>query len=172
MQASRYTKVVLTMSQIAMLLIGSANSAHAQNESRHPLIGTWTLNAGKSVFRGNSPTPTNLTRTFDYTKDGLILVTLETVGTSGRSFIHWYLGLDGAERPSYSRKSGAEPTVWASARTIDPHTIEVIDRMEGQEKPFVIITFAVSKDGETMTMNYVDMAGTPGNIVVYDKVFS
>ncbi len=161
----------LTVLQVALILIGSAASAHAQTESRDPLIGTWTLNAEKSVFGGNAPPPTSLTRTFDYTKDGLMLVTLETVNARGRSFLHWYLGFDGKEYPEYSRESGAKPTYWLSAKVIDPYTKEVIDRVADQDEPFLMITFAVSKDGETMTMTYKDMDGTLGNVVVYDKVF-
>ncbi len=161
----------LTVLQMALILIGSAAAAHAQTESPDPLIGTWTLNAEKSVFRGNQPPPTSLTRTFDYTKDGLILVTLETVNARGRSFLHWYLGFDDKEHPEYSRESGTEPTYWLSAKVIDPYTKEVVDRVADQDEPFLIITFAVSKDGKAMTMTYKDMDGTAGNVVVYDKVF-
>ena len=161
----------LTILQAVLILIASAAYSQAQTESRDPLIGTWTLNAEKSVFQGNSSPPHSLTRTFDYTRDGLFLVTLETVDARGRSFLHWYLGFDGKEHPEYSRESGAEPTYWLSAKVIDPYTKEVIDRVAGQDKPFLIITFIVSKDGKTMTMTYRDMDGTLGNVVVYDKMF-
>ena len=165
---------VLVLHLVLLLVVPAARlSAQAP---RDPLIGTWLLNVGKSTYPGTPPK--SQVRTFDYTRDGLILVAYETVNAQGnRSFAHWYLGLDGKEHPEFSRATGATPTFWLSAKVIDANTKEVRDRRvdaEGRPPLIIIYTVAVSPDGQTLTMTAksTNAEGKPTvTVAVYDKQF-
>src|SRR6187402_1162137 len=115
MEASmKYTKaivVVLGMSAFvsAAMPIGGEpveavqQSAGAPETDRDPIIGTWIRNASKSKYRPGAQPPKSHSRTFDYTRDGLILVTFESEDMQGtRAIAHWYMGLDGKPYPEYS----------------------------------------------------------------------
>ncbi len=155
---------------LAVALLASVASLSAQNQ-KDPLIGTWTLNVAKSSYP--AAPPKSITRTFDYTRDGLILVAYETVNARGeRSFTHWYLGFDGKEYPEFSRATGATPTFWLSGKVIDAYTKEVTDRRVSGG--IIMYTVVVSQDGQTLTMTArsTNPEGKPTvTVAVYDKVF-
>jgi hypothetical protein len=151
--------------------VAAQGKATAQRDS---IIGTWTFNPGKSTFAGRKP-PKSSTRTFDETRDGLILVTLNQVNADGNpSFNHWYMGFDGKEYPEFSRTRGAEPILWIAIKAVDANTKELTGRrLEGGVMKVVdLFTFKVAEDGKTLSVAYKDVAGKPtGDIVVFDKQF-
>ena len=164
--------LIVPVALAASVAVSSAQTAAPKD----PMIGTWNLNVAKSSFPGRAPQ--SIRRTFDYTKDGLILVTYETVNAEGnRSFTHWYLGVDGKEYPEFGRSTGAKPTWWLAGKVIDPYTKEVRDRRvveEGQREQIIMYTIVVSQDGKTLTMTgkSTNAEGQPTTTVaVYDKVF-
>ena len=151
---------------LVMMVVGGLGPLVAQQD---PLIGTWSLNVAP---------PRATTRTFDYTLDGMILVTLETTNAQGnKSFLHWFLGLDGKEHPEFGRTTGASPIWFLSAKIIDTHTKEILDRQvvaPGQPQRIINYTFAVSPDGNTLTTTArsTNAQGEPSvTVQVYDKVF-
>jgi hypothetical protein len=147
-------------------------SERAQPTPRDPLIGTWSLNLGRSTYVGRQP-PKNVVRTFDETRDGLILSTLSQVTASGSlSFNHWYISNDGKEYPEYSRNRGAEPILWLSTSVLDAHTREVFGRrlQNGRIAVTTRFEFRVADDGKSLSVIYKDPAGKPtGEVVVFDR---
>lgn len=140
--------------------------------SRDPIIGTWVLNVAKSKYVTGVP-PKSIVRKFDYTRDGMILVTLESVNAQGvASSNHWYMALDGKEHPEFSRARGAEPILWIAINAVDSHTKDLIGRRieNGAMTVVDLMRFAVGKDGQTMTITYTDpKSRSVGNVVFYDK---
>ncbi len=156
---------------------GAVGGLAAQGKAttqRDSIIGTWTINVAKSTFVGRKP-PKSSTRTFDETRSGLILVTLNQVAADGNpSFNHWYMGLDGKEYPEFSRTRGSEPILWISIKAVDANTKELTGRrLEGGVMKVVdLFTFKVADDGKTLSVLYKDVTGKPtGDIVVFDKQF-
>jgi hypothetical protein len=154
----------------AVLAVAGLSVARADEPD--PLIGTWVLNLARSKYVSGPP-PKSIVRTFDYTRDGLILVTLASVNAQGvATSNHWYLSLDGREYPEFSRASGATPILWISMKAVDARTKELTGRrLEGGRLTVVdLMRFEVAPDGRTMTITYTDAkTGQPGNTVVYDK---
>ena len=151
--------------------IGRREAAVAQ-DAREPIVGTWTLNLEKSTYATRKP-PRSTIRTFDYTRDGLILVTLQTENAQGaRSSNHWYMGFDGKEYPEFSRERGATPILWIRIDHVDAHTKELIGRrLEGGLMTIVdLFTFKVSPDGRFLSVIYKTPDGKPtGDVVVFDR---
>ena len=169
----RFNRMLIVPLVVVFLAPGVTLSAQSP---RDPLIGTWHLNVPKSTYPGTPPK--SQVRTFDYTRDGLILVAYETVNAQGnRSFAHWYLSVDGKEHPEFSRATGATPTFWLSGKVIDANTKEVRDRRvdaEGRPPLVIMYTIAVSPDGQTLTMTAksTNAEGKPTvTVAVYDKQF-
>ena len=153
---------------LVMMVVGGLGPLVAQEASGRqavdPLIGTWRSGA--------------TTRTFDYTLDGMILVTISTTRAQGPpSFVHWFLGLDGKEHPEFARRTGATPIWFLSAKIIDTHTKEILDRQvvaPGQPQRIINYTFAVSPDGNTFTntARSTNAQGEPTvTVTVWDRVF-
>ena len=157
---------------IPILIALAAGPRLALAAEPDPLIGTWILNLSRSTYV-TGPPPKSIVRTFDYTRDGMILVTLSTVNAKGMvTNNHWYLSLDGREHPEFSRAAGATPILWISMKAIDPRTKELTGRrLEGGLLTVVdLMRFEVAADGRTMTITYTDAkTGQRGNVVSYDK---
>jgi len=115
----------------------------------------------------------SIVRTFDYTRDGMILVTLDSVNAQGvASSNHWYMSPDGKEHPEYSRARGATPILWISIKAVDSHTKELTGRRleNGVMTVVDLMRFAVAKDGRSLTITYTDAkTGKEGNVVAYDR---
>ena len=147
----------------------------AAQEPKDPIIGTWIFNTAKSTYvSGTRKKPTSITRTFDYTRDGLILVTHQTVPSDGNisALNHWYMSLDGKEHPEFSRARGAEAYMWLSITPVDRYTKELVGKgiEGGVKKVTIMLTFSVSKDRKIMSMTYKDANGKPtGDVAVYDR---
>ena len=159
-------------SAVVMLAgLGSGERLAAQRPA-DPLIGTWVLNVARSRYV-TGPPPRSIVRTFDYTRDGMILVTLDSVNAKGEaSSNHWYLSADGREHPEFSRARGPEPILWISIKAVDTHTKELTGRrLEGGLLTVVdLMRFEVSKDGQTMTITYSDpKTGAEGNVAFYER---
>ncbi len=171
MMRARYTILALAMAAaLGWATVGIA----ADTPAKDPLIGTWSLNLAKSTYAKGQP-PKDSTRTFDYTRDGLILVTLHNVPAQGPEFFaHWYLSLDGKDYPEFQRAIGAQPSLWIQITPIDAYTKELVGRKleNGVMTITDRFTLKVSPDAKILTVTYEDADGKPsGNVVVYDKRF-
>jgi hypothetical protein len=153
----------------------SAASVRADGQTgvgKDPIIGTWTLNVTKSTYV-TGQAPKSSIRTFDYTRDGLILVTLSNVSAQGAPFFaHWYMAFDGKEYPEFQRASGDRPTLWISITPYDSRTKQLIGRRLEKGRMTITdrFTLRLSEDGKTLTVTYEDADGKPsGNVAVFDK---
>jgi hypothetical protein len=172
------TKVLTTLGLLLLLVaVAGSGDASAQQgqqaqEDKDPIIGTWVLNVANSKYVAGQPAK-SIVRTFDYTRDGMILVTLNSVNAQGvASSNHWYMSLDGKEHPEYSRARGATPILWISIKAVDSHTKELTGRrLEGGVMTVVdLMRFSVAKDGRSMTITYTDAkTGKEGNVIAYDR---
>jgi hypothetical protein len=136
-----------------------------------PLIGTWKLNLEKTKFSGTPPQA--MTRTFDYTRDGQILVTSSTTNAQGNvSFLHWFISLDGKEQPEFVRGAEPKPQWWLATKVVDANSKQVHDRRaEGYPPQVIDYVFAVSPDGKTLTVTAKSMRNgqETTNITIFDK---
>jgi hypothetical protein len=171
--------------QLVLMLVGGPGTLVAQEANARqatpslpvdPLIGTWSLNVAKSQYPGTPPKA--ITRTFDYTLDGMILCAYETTDAQGKkSFTHWFMGLDGKEHPEFGRATGATPIWFLSTKIIDTHTKEITDRRvvaPGEPQRIINYTFVVSPDGKTLTTTArsTNTQGQPTvTVAVWDRVF-
>jgi hypothetical protein len=87
---SRTSKhVVRARGLLLLVVIGLSAAVSAHQEGTDPIIGTWVLNVAKSKYVTGQPAK-SIVRTFDYTRDGMILVTLDSVNAQGvASSNHW-----------------------------------------------------------------------------------
>jgi hypothetical protein len=155
-----------------LLAMGMPAAAQAPD----PLIGTWNLDLEKSTSSGVPPRAIH--RTFDYSLDGLILVTYETTNARGeKSFVHWYMGIDGKSHPEFGRPTGAAPIWMLTTRVVDSNTKEVVDRRvvaEGRSQQVITYTFVVSDEGQTLTITArsTSASGEPSTTVqVYNREY-
>ncbi len=154
---------MLARRQFGSLVLGSLAStasvsiyaqARPASEKADPFVGTWTLNLSKSAYE-NQPTPKSGMRTFDYERDGMILVTVHTISATGSTgFVHYLFTLDGKEYEEMSRGGGggrgAERTpTYVSANKVNDHAINVVFKSGG--KVIISHEWTISEDGKTMT---------------------
>jgi hypothetical protein len=143
---------------------------HAANEEvPDALIGTWLMNPAKSKYAGTAPK--SLTRSFDFTRDGELLVSYVSVAQSGAKTIgHWAVSLDGKWSPEFTREWGAIPFMMISMKKIDDHTFDWSYGRWG--RVLGVGGWKLSDDGKTLTQT-VTTTNAQGqkttNIVVYDK---
>lgn len=173
----RPSLLVLALSTLTLVLAADPGAGlraqqppAAAAAARDPIIGTWTLNASQSK---QAKPPKSVVRTFDETRDGLILVTLSQVNAAGAaSFNHWFISADGKEYPEYSRARGAEPILWLSSTTLDKRTKDITGRrlQNGQMTVTTRMELRVSEDGKTLSVVYKDAGGKPtGEVAVFDR---
>jgi hypothetical protein len=156
---------------LALTLFALGGQAALAQSPRDPLIGTWVADLAKSKFFGDPPK--SVKRTYDYTEDGLILVTRETINAQGKgAFLHWIMSLDGKEHGEYNRASGEKPTFYLSGKAVDAHTKKIHDR-KADGTTIIDYTYVVSEDGNTLTISSVYTADgkTGSNIEVYNRLF-
>jgi hypothetical protein len=156
---------------VTLVALADPSSLRA-DQPADSLIGAWVLNRAKSKYVTSTP-PQSIVRTFDYTRDGQILVTLNTIHAQGASSsTHWYLSLDGREHPEFSRGRGATPILWISMQAINSRTLDLTGRRleNGVLTVVDLMRFTVSPDSQSLTITYTDpKTGREGNVVVYDR---
>ena len=142
----------------------------ATEQALEGLIGTWILNMAKSRYAG--PAPVSGGRSFEYTRDGLILCIYHTENADGtRRFGHWYSTLDGEEyNPDFLRRSGATPWMRIALKKVDEFSIDIRLKQHGD----VVQTgsFRLASDGRTLTqtMTGINSRGEHvTNVAVFGK---
>lgn len=165
-------RLVGVLACAALVAASSAVADIAVASESDPIIGTWVLDLERSKYEVGQP-PRSAVRKFDYTRDGLILVTLDSVNAQGAaSSTHWYLSLDGREQPEYTRAEGTTPILWIAIKPIDGYTKELTGRkLQGGTMTITTrMTFTVSQDRKTLTITYKDpVTGKETNTAVYDR---
>ena len=151
----------------------SAQATNNQDTAPNdPIIGTWALNNAKSKWVVRRQ-PLGVRRTFDYTRDGMILVTYEIDrGPTNKAFLHWYLTPDGEEQPEFARSRGKSPLFTMRTTQIDAFTYELNEwRTDNPDELYSTIIFQVSQDRNTLTMFYKNPEGELTDLAVYDRVW-
>jgi hypothetical protein len=130
----------------ALLTIGTATVVLAADAD--PIVGTWKLNAAKSVFAG-IPALKSQIRTYSGSNRKFTLKMITVTAEGKETTTQATYQLDGKDYPSmgnldFDSLSGVQ---------VDTSTAEFTLKRAG--KPIGKIRRAVSKDGRTLTINYV-----------------
>src|ERR1700722_2142554 len=130
----------------ALLTIGS--SVIAAGIDADPAVGTWKLNLAKSTF-GGGPALKSQIRAYSQTVNGITLK-MQTVGADGKETkTQTTYRVDGKDYPSMGNPDFDS----VSGMRVDPNTTEFPLKRAG--KPVGTIRRTVSKDGQTLTLNFV-----------------
>jgi hypothetical protein len=130
----------------ALLTIGSA--AIAAGIDADPVVGSWKLNLAKSTF-GGGPALKSQIRVYSQSARGVTLK-MKTVSADGKeTTTETTYNIDGKDylsmgNPDFDSLSGMR---------IDANTTEFTLKRAG--KPVGTIRRAISKDGQTLTLNFV-----------------
>jgi hypothetical protein len=129
-----------------LLAIGSVVMA-AGNDA-DPAVGTWKLNLAKSTF-GGGPALKSQIRSYSQTAKGITLK-MKTVSAEGKeTTTQTTYQVDGKDYPSMGNPDFDS----LSGLRIDTNTTEFTLKRVG--KPVGTIRRTVSKDGQTLTFNFV-----------------
>jgi hypothetical protein len=130
----------------ALLVMGSA--VIAAGIDADPVVGTWKLDLARSTF-GGGPALKSQIRTYSQSAKGIALKT-KTVSADGKeTATETTYRVDGKDYPSV----GSPDFDSLSGMRIDANTTEFTLKRGGN--PVGTIRRTVSKDGQTLTLNYV-----------------
>jgi len=154
-------KRLCTVFAILFLTLAAAGMALAQG---NPFVGTWKLDVAKSKYDPGPP-PKSQTRTWDASGK----VSVKGINAAGKPVSYGYpIKDDGKEYPTVGAiPNGADQI---SSNKFAPNTVEVHFMRGG--KPAETTTFAVSKDGKTLTISAKgsNPDGSPfNNVTVWEK---
>lgn len=139
-------KLLSSVFLVALLMICTATMVSATDAD--PIVGTWKLNLAKSVFAG-IPALKSQIRTYSGSARKLTLKMITVSAEGKETTTQATYQLDGKDYPSmgnldFDSLSGVQ---------LDTNTAEFTLKRAG--KPVGKIRRAVSKDGRTLTINYV-----------------
>ena len=139
-------KVLSSVFLAALLTIGSA--VMAAGVDADPVVGTWKLNLAKSTF-GGGPALKSQIRTYSQSAQGITLK-MKSVSADGKeTTTQTTYHVDGKAYPSMGNPNFDS----LSGMRIDTNTTEFTLKRAG--KPVGTIRRTVSKDGQTLTLNFV-----------------
>ena len=145
-QGTIVKKVLSNVFLGALLTIGSA--AVAAGIDADPVVGTWKLNLAKSTF-GGGPALKSQIRTYSQSA-GAITLKMTTVSADGKeTTTQTTYHVDGKDYPSMGNPDFDS----LSGMRIDTNTVEFTLKRAGM--PVGKIRRVVSKEGKTLTLNYV-----------------
>jgi DNA-binding transcriptional ArsR family regulator len=130
----------------ALLTIGSAVTAAGIDAD--PVAGTWKLNLAKSTF-GGGPALKSQIRTYSQSARGITLKIKTVSGDGKETTTQTTYRVDGKDYPSMGNPDFDS----LSGMRIDTNTTEFALKRAG--KPVGTIRRTVSKDGQTLTLNFV-----------------
>jgi hypothetical protein len=130
----------------ALLIIGSA--VIAAGIDADPVVGTWKINLAKSTF-GGGPALKSQIRSYSQSAKGITLK-MKTVSAEGKeTTTQATYQVDGKDYPSMGNPDFDS----LSGTRLDTNTTEFALKRVG--KPVGTIRRTVSKDGQTLTINFV-----------------
>jgi len=157
-------KKVLLSVFLALLTIG--NAVIAVGSDADPVVGTWKLNLPKSTF-GGVPAYKSQIRTYSRSSSGDLTLKMTTVSSEGKeTTTQATYKLNGKDYPSMGNSDFDS----LSGMQIDTSTVEFTLKRAGN--PVGKIRRTVSKDGQTLTINFV-LTNTNGvqtsALTIFDK---
>jgi hypothetical protein len=133
---------------LGVLLTVGGTAMAAGSGAADPVVGSWKLNLTKSTF-GGGPALKSQIRTYSQSARGITLK-MKTVSADGKeTTTQATYQLNGTDYPSMGNPDFDS----LSGMQIDTNTAEFTLKRAG--KPVGKIQRAVSKDGQTLTINYV-----------------
>ncbi|MEO5927027.1 MAG: hypothetical protein ABIR70_24640 [Bryobacteraceae bacterium] len=149
------------LGRVALLMMVSAASMWGAD----PMVGTWVLNAKKSVYKPG-PAPKSQTRVYRENKDGII-ATVVTVGVDGKATtVEYPQNYDGLTHPvAGSPDMDAIKMVQVTTQRSESTILHA-------GRPMATTVRMVSGDGKTLTITFNSTAenGDPiRNTQVYDR---
>jgi hypothetical protein len=164
---SRRTMLVKNVLWSAFLgaLLTSGSAVMAAGSVADPAVGTWKLNLAKSTFAG---IPAYKSQIRTYSRSGQdITLKMTTVSAEGKeATTQATYKLNGKDYPSMGNPDFDS----LSGMQIDTNTVEFTLKRAG--KPIGKIRRTVSKDGQTLTINYeiTNASGVQtGAVTVFDR---
>ena len=139
-------KVLSNLFLGALLSIGSA--VIAAGIDADPVVGTWKLNLAKSTF-GGGPALKSQTRTYSQSAKDITLKMKTVSADCKETTTQTTYRMDGKDYPSMGNPDFDS----LSGMVIDSNTTEFTLKRAG--KPVGTIRRTVSKDGQTLTLNFV-----------------
>lgn len=128
------------------------------------LLGVWRADIEASTYLGSAPQ--EHLRSFQYTADGLLMVTFFTRSAQGeQSSGHWALKLDGSPGYEYHSANGATPYAAITLTMIDARTFNLTAGRWGSVHSTSV--YRLSEDGQTLTLVRSSAAGE--STVVYRR---
>jgi hypothetical protein len=130
----------------ALLIIGGA--VMAAGIAADPTVGTWKLNLAKSTF-GGGPALKSQIRTYSQSAQNITLKMTSVSADGKETKTQTTYHIDGKDYPSVGNPDFDS----LSGMQIDTNTTEFTLKRAG--KPVGTIRRTVSKDGQTLTLNFV-----------------
>jgi len=153
----RLFRVFVFSWQIALALPGVAA---AQTETSW--FGVWKLNLARSTYSPGPPPFRRATRRIERSGDRITITDDHVRSRGGVTHLEWSGKFDGVDYPV----QGVELVLTNAYRRIDDHTLELIQKIDGQ----VVATarLLISPDGRTITT--VNSSSTASATTVYERV--
>ena len=143
---------------------GASNGAGIRPVDRH--VGPERV----EVAVGNGEAAESQIRTFDYTRDGLIICTWRNISANGtEGFVHWFTKLDGEHLPEFSRGSARHSDRTISVKKTGDYTFDIEGRLIEGKKVTFTGTVTISQDGKTMNWKVDDRRDNNTTVRVYEK---
>lgn len=128
------------------------------------LLGVWRADIDASTYLGAAPQ--DHLRSFQYTADGLLMVTFFTRSAQGeQSSGHWALKLDGSPGYEYHSANGATPYAVITLSMVDARTFNLTAGRWGSVHSTSV--YRLSENGQTLTLVRTSQAGE--STVVYRR---
>lgn len=128
------------------------------------LLGVWRADLDASTYLGAAPQ--EHLRSFQYTAEGLLMVTFFTRSATGeQSSGHWSLNLDGSPGYEYHSANGAAPYAVITLTMVDARTFNLTAGRWGSVHSTSV--YSLSEDGQTLTVVRTSSAGE--STVVYRR---
>jgi hypothetical protein len=127
--------------------------------------GTWTLNVAKSKYSPGMP-PKSQTTKLETLKDGIREI-VDRVNADGKK-THWDFTAKFDGKDYEERGPNVAPDSMSSGKRVNPHTLDVTDKVKGQVMDHT--KFEVSPDGKTLTLTIHETGQPKALSIVYDKM--
>jgi hypothetical protein len=145
---------------VAYAAEGTFTGRDAREQLPATLLGPWKVDMTASHYVGAKPK--TATRTFEYTEDGKVLVTFQSVSASGKySTGHWSADVFGTPAIEYHNSAGSAAFNVVTFRMKDAENFDLTVTRYGSIS--IRATYKLAADGKSLTYSY------DGNVIVYRR---
>ena len=150
----------MSIVSFVVIALGLLEPSAAQTEPSW--FGIWKLNLARSTYSPGPPPFRRATRRIEGSGDRIKITDDHVRSRGGVTHLEWSGKFDGVDYPV----QGVELVLTNAYRRIDDHTLELIQKIDGQ----VVATarLLISPDGRTITT--VNSSSTASATTVYERV--